>query len=189
MLRFAEDKVESGSEWVLQKDIKKLSEELFKESYKNEENEVRADIADKGELEKYKETLFGIIRSTEKNVQMLGEKALRIIKESGLQVEDLKNGSRSPLMQFNRWANGEFNAPSATFLLLKDNPDACYKKTTPEDVQQRICRMFNNGLNDCICEIIHQFEDMSDYYTAKEIVRLSDGKECYVDCRYNGAVA
>lgn len=171
MLRFAEDKVESGSEWVLQKDIKKLSEELFKESYKNEENEVRADIADKGELEKYKETLFGIIRSTEKNVQMLGEKALRIMKESGLQVEDLKNGSRSPLMQFNRWANGEFNAPSATFLLLKDNPDACYKKTTPEDVQQRICRMFNNGLNDCICEIIHQFEDMSDYYTAKEIVR------------------
>jgi ATP-dependent exoDNAse (exonuclease V) beta subunit len=51
LLRFAEDKIESGGEWNLRREILSLSREIFKETYKASGEQVSKDIEDKQALE------------------------------------------------------------------------------------------------------------------------------------------
>ena len=154
LLRFAEDKIEDGGEWNLRRDIKMLGKELFKESYKQFSDALSEDIADKKALENYKETLFGIIRTVEKEVKTFGEKANAIMKEYGLQPSDFIQGSRSPMFLFQRWATGEMKEPTATFRNLADNVEKWYTKKTDPALQAIIGTAYDNGLNDCIKGII-----------------------------------
>ncbi len=90
LLRFAEDKIESGGEWNLRKDIMSLSREVFLESYKASSEEVAKDIEDKEALENYKNELFGIIRSVEAEaLKRLGENAVLPSSISMLSVQPI----------------------------------------------------------------------------------------------------
>ena len=171
LLRFAEDKVESGGEWNLRREIMSLSREVFKESYKSFSNKVKEDIQDKKALENYKNDLYAIIHSVENEVKGLGEKGMAIMRQYGLQPTDFKGGSNSPLKHFDKYAKGEMKEPSATFINLADNVDACYTKTTSPATVQIIGCAFDDGLNDCIKGVVALFGNLTTYYTAKEIVR------------------
>lgn len=172
LLRFAEDKIESGGEWNLRRDIMALSREVFKESYKASSDEVNKDIENKQSLENYKNELYAIIRSIENEVKALGEKGMEILRQYALQPSDFKGGSNSPLKHFEKYAAGEMKEPTATFMNLADNREACYTKTTPPGKMQIIGCAFEDGLNECIKGVISLFDDLKAYHTAKEIVRF-----------------
>ena len=171
LLRFAEDKIESGGEWNLRKDIMALSREVFKESYKAFSEAVGRDIEDKKALEDYKNELYGIIRSVEATAKELGERGLAILNKYGLKVTDFKGGSRSPLTLLDRLVQGEMKEPSATFIGLADNLDGYFTKTVSLGTRQIIGCAFEDGLNDCIKGIISLFGNLTAYNTAREIVR------------------
>ncbi len=171
LLRFAEDKIESGGEWNLRKDIMALSREVFKESYKAFSEAVGRDIEDKKAQEDYKNELYGIIRSVEATAKELGERGLAILNKYGLKVTDFKGGSRSPLTLLDRLVQGEMKEPSATFIGLADNLDGCFTKTVSLGTRQIIGCAFEDGLNDCIKGIISLFGNLTAYNTAREIVR------------------
>lgn len=171
LLRFAEDKIEGGGEWNLRKDIKALSREVFKESYKAFSKEVGRDIEDKKALDTYKDELYGIIRSVEAAAKELGERGGVILAKYALKPSDFKGGSRSPLHLFEKLAQGEMKEPSATFAGLADNVDACFTKTTPLGSRQIIGCAFDDGLNACIKSILSLFGNLTAYNTAREIVR------------------
>ena len=119
LLRFAEVKVEDGGEWNLRRDITALGREVFKESYKVFSEEVARDISDKQALETYKDTLYGIIRAVEKEIQEIGEKGLAIMEQFGLTPADFKGGKTSQMFHFRRWAAGEIKEPTMTFAALQ----------------------------------------------------------------------
>jgi ATP-dependent exoDNAse (exonuclease V) beta subunit len=171
LLRFAEEKVENGGEWNLRREIISLSREIFKESYKISSERIHLDIADKETLESYKDELYAIIRSTENELRRLGQTGVDILRKFALLPSDFKGGSRSPMLYFNKLAGGEFKEPTATFAGLVDNVEGYYTKTTARDLVPILCCAFENGLNDCIRSIVERFDNMKDYYTAKEIVR------------------
>jgi ATP-dependent exoDNAse (exonuclease V) beta subunit len=172
LLRFAEDKIESGGEWSLRRDIMGLSREVFKESYKAYSDEVNKDIADKQALEDYKNELYAIIRSTENEIKRIGEKGMAVLRQYALQPSDFKGGGNSPLKHFEKYAAGEMKEPTATFSKLADNVEACYTKTTPPGKVQIIGCAFEDGLNACIKEAVSFFSGLTAYHTAKEIVRF-----------------
>ncbi|MDR0749339.1 MAG: UvrD-helicase domain-containing protein [Tannerellaceae bacterium] len=172
LLRFAEDKIESGGEWSLRRDIMGLSREVFKESYKAYADEVNKDIADKQALEDYKNELYAIIRSTENEIRRIGEKAMEILGRYALQPADFKGGNNSPLKHFEKYAAGEMKEPSATFINLAGNVEACYTKTTPPAKVQIIACAFEDGLNECIKEAVSFFNGLTAWHTAKETVRF-----------------
>lgn len=172
LLRFAEDKIESGGEWNLRRDIMALSREVFKESYKASSDEVNKDIENKQALENYKNELYSIIHSVENEIKTLGEKGLGILRQYALQPSDFKGGSNSPLKHFEKYAAGEVKEPTATFMNLADNVEACYTKTTPPGKIQIIGCAFEDGLNECIKGVISLFNNLKAYHTAKEIARF-----------------
>lgn len=171
LLRFAEDKIENGGEWNLRRDIMALSREVFKESYKAFSDELGKDIQDKQALDRYKDELYTIIRSVESNAKRLGEEGIALLSQYGLQAADFKGGSRSPMTILERLAKGEMKEPTATFIGLADNLDGCFTKTTAPGLRQIIGCVFEGGLNDCIKGVISLFANLTEYNTAREIVR------------------
>ena len=171
LLRFSEDKIENGGEWNLRKDIVALGREIFKESYKAFSEKVNQDIGNKEALEKYKNSLYHIIRTVETEVKALGQEALSVMERHAVKPTDFKGGSRSPLCLFERLAQGEMKEPSATFRGLIDNIDNYYTKTTPAGMQQLITATVMDGLNDCVRGVVYLFENLKAYNTATEIVR------------------
>ncbi|MDR1258889.1 MAG: UvrD-helicase domain-containing protein [Tannerellaceae bacterium] len=171
LLRFAEDKVESGGEWNLRREIMSLSREIFKERYKAFSEKIHHDIADKQTLESYKNELYSIISTTEAELRELGKRGMEIMSRYALQPSDFRGGSRSTMFYFDKLARGDIKEPSAAFVAMEDNPDAWYTKTTPPGVVQIILCAFDDGLNECINNIVERFAGMTNYYSAKEIVR------------------
>lgn len=171
LLRFAEDRIEEGQGWNFRSDILSLAGELFKESYKAFHTEETDDATDKQSLEKYKEKLYGILRQTEKEAKEIGQQALRIMEQQGLQPSDFSGGSRSPLLLFNVWAQGELKAPSATFRKLMDQPEAYTTKKASAELRQQIAQAVEAGLNAFVKQLIQHYDHATDYFTAKEIIR------------------
>lgn len=171
LLRFAEERIEEGQSWNFRSDILSLAGELFKESYKAFHTEDTDDAIDKQTLERYKEKLYGILRQTEKEAKEIGQQALRIMEQQGLQPTDFSGGSRSPLLLFNVWAQGELKAPSATFRKLMDQPEAYTTKKASAELRRQIVQAVEAGLNDCVKQLIQRYDHATDYFTAKEIIR------------------
>ena len=171
LLRFAEDRIEEGQGWNFRSDIQSLAGELFKESYKAFHQEAATDPTDKQLLERYKETLYGMIRHTEKTAKAIGEQALQLIDQQGLQVEQFAGGSRTPLLLFKAWAQGELKAPTATFRHLADQPEAYTTQKASAALKQQIAQAVQAGLNASVKQAIDLYDQATDYFTAKEIVR------------------
>jgi len=171
LLRFSENKIEKGETWDFRRDIKKLADELFKETYKTYSHKVEKDIADKQLLIDYQNALYAIIRAKEAEAQKIGKSGLSVINRHNLQPADFIKKSNSPIFLFVRLANGEIKEPSDTFIKLADHPEACYAKTEKPVMKNAIEEAFHDGLNDCIKQVIHFFDTLIDYYTAKEIIR------------------
>ncbi|MDR1102622.1 MAG: UvrD-helicase domain-containing protein [Tannerella sp.] len=171
LLRFSEDKVERGETWDIRAEIKKLSEELFKEKYKAYSDDINRDIADKQALGRYKDTLYALIRATEAEARQIGEQGMAALSQYGLLPSDFKGGSRSALFLFEQLAGGIMKEPSATFRNMADRVDACYTKTTPPDKRQAIEAAWNAEAGDCLRRTVAFFDRLTNYYTAREITR------------------
>ncbi len=171
LLRFGEDKIERGETWDLRGDILTLGGEVFKESFKAFSDELLKDIEDKKALENYQGTLYRILNGVEKEVRDIGSRALRVLKEYGLETTDFKGGRNSALNHFKRWKAGEMKEPTDSFLALEGNVAGCFTKSTPPEKQEAIRQAFEGGLGDCISLAIARFSQLTDYYTAKEIAR------------------
>ena len=171
LISFAEDKVENGLSWNLRKDMTQLAKELFKESFKVFEKELQEDLADKKSIQSYKEALYGIIRATESNAKALGQRGVDLLEQYALKPNDFKGGANSSMFFLQRFALGIMKPPSATFLSWVDNVEGMFTAKMNEELKAQITDVFNNGLNQCIADIIQFFEQLTSYYTAKEIIR------------------
>lgn len=171
LLRFAEEKIENGGEWNLRRDIMGLGRELFKERYKAAGEAVATDLADKQALDAYKERLYAIIRAVENEAKEWGKRAMELLDQYRLSPSDFKGGSRSPLYYFEKLARGEMKEPTATFLKLADNEEAYCTKTMKSGMRQLIGCVYHEGLNEYVKGVVALFANLTDYYTAKEIVR------------------
>ena len=172
LLRFSEEKVETGKSWNIRNDIKSLSQEIFKESYKVYSDLIQEYISDKDRLDAYMKKLAIIRREFEATLKETAEKALAIIQRNGLTITDFKGGMRSPFAVFNKWIAGEIKEPSNTFISLADTPDNWVTQKASGEIRASVEQAFHNGLNDCVKEAIDLFgAPLSDYLTAQEISR------------------
>ena len=171
LISFAEDRIEEGKGWDFRQEILSLAGELFKESYKAFYRAQACQSDNKQNLSRYKENLYKVIQSKENQAKRIGEEAMRLMKQHGLEPTDFAGGSRSPLLLFQVWAKGELKAPSDTFRGLADQPEAYSTKKASADLKEQISEAVADGLNDCVKQVIDLYEGMTDYFTAKEIVR------------------
>jgi ATP-dependent exoDNAse (exonuclease V) beta subunit len=172
LISFAESKMEDKGGWRVEKDIESLGKELFNESYKQYSEQIAKDVEDKKTLEHYKETLVKLTKTTEDNLKKLASRAKKILEDNWLSPKEIKGGANSPLHRLDKWIDGDMEPPTNTFKGLADNLDAYFTKTMDNATKVRIQGAYEAGLNECVVRIVKLFDDMTYYYTAKEIIRF-----------------
>lgn len=172
LLRFSEERIESGLSWDIRRDIGGLSQEIFNENYKSFRDDLLKITEDKKALQQYVRKLHSVRKVFESEVVSCAEQALDIISRVGLSPDRFKNGSRSPFFQFEKWRAGIIKEPTATFIQLADNVEGWFTKKTDAATVDAIRRVYENGLNDCVKKIVDLYGDSySRYLTAIETGR------------------
>ena len=152
LLEFAEERLKNGDRWDMRSDLKTLGKELFKESgAKNIDPKLN------------KATLLNAVESIIKDgdtcrqrLQQLGSDAVALMKSYGVDKSEFKGGSRSFVYSFEKYAEGELKAPTATMLKAADSISEWYTKgasgsviTAAEallPILQEICKCYDEGI-------------------------------------------
>jgi len=172
LLQFMEDKIDEGSGWNIRSPILKLSEQLFKETYQSHSDQIWEDIHQKHILFDYRNSLYLIIGSSKKTAQSLGEQGVRLMEQHGMQASDFRGGTtRSPFRIFQKLATGEIDAPSDAFFALVDNVEGYLAKKTTLQLRQAAVQIYENGMNELVRNVVSFFEQLTPYYTAREITK------------------
>ncbi|MCW1734382.1 UvrD-helicase domain-containing protein [Anaerorudis cellulosivorans] len=170
LLAFMQDKIQQNKSWSIKKDIQELASQLFNEKYRLFSQSDRERIHDKKYLDAYRLKLIKIVRAFENELKAIGERGVNLMSRSGLHHSDFKGGKNSPFLHFVKWANGEVKEPTATFINLADNPENWTTKNTSAEKKSRIEAAYIEGLNACVREAVHLFENSIFYFSAKTIL-------------------
>ena len=172
LLQFMEDSIEEASGWDIRKPIIKLSKHLFSETYQSDSAHIQVAINQKQVLSNYRDTLYQIIQSTRKTAKSFGEQGLLLIRQHGMKLSDFKNGAiRTPFRFFEKLANGDVDLPTDTFRALPDNLDGYLAKKASLQLRQAAERIYENGMNELIRSVIAFSDNLTDYLTAREIIK------------------
>jgi ATP-dependent exoDNAse (exonuclease V) beta subunit len=171
LLRFTQDKIEEGGSWDIRRDIMKLGGQLFKESYKARSNKIQKDLQQKQSLSDYQKTLTQIVRSAQQTAKELGRQGLALIRQHGLQPSDFIRGASSPFFFFEKLSSGKMDPPPATFCRLVDQVEGYLAKKASSEMREAAERIYTNGMNELIRNVVAFFDRLTDYYTAAEIAR------------------
>lgn len=129
---FAESLIEKGESWNLRKGIFAIGKEIFSEPFKELSIDVKKLYADRNYLRKYRQEIFTIFQATGNTYKDFGQKALEIIRKSGLIVDDFANKSRGPAGFLVSLTNGSFKEPTKTALEAASAREKWYTASSPD---------------------------------------------------------
>ena len=172
LLGFMKDRIEDNKTWKINDEIVKLAYNLFDERFITLSAPVQDQIRDKESLNKYKQKLHAIVRTYENRLKEIGKRAQTIVERHNLVFTDFTGGNRSQFRKFDNWAKGEYPNMAPTFQKFPDEVMCWYAKKTDDDIKYAIEGAYNDGLNQCVIEIIDHYNSCTPYNTAKEILRL-----------------
>jgi ATP-dependent helicase/nuclease subunit A len=111
---FAESLIEKGENWNLKDGIRNLGQQIFKEDFKSLGTDEFRLYSDRKFLELYKTELYAISAKIEKTYRDFGQRAILLIQQQGLQIDDFSNKNRGPAGFLIGLATGSFREPTST---------------------------------------------------------------------------
>jgi ATP-dependent helicase/nuclease subunit A len=170
LMRFAEEKIEQSENWDLRRPILSLGEEIFRESFQHKAEDTNKMLHNKDFLKNYIGDLSIIIGGFDQRMNQLADNCLQIIDNHGLNLQDFKNGNKSPVFNLTRKIKKQQYDVSATFLRMIDDEGECYSKSTPSNTKGAIIRAYHGGLQENLKLIKEMLEkEIVRYYTARFI--------------------
>ena len=152
LVEFALEKVEQGHSWDFRRDIKHLASQLFKEEYKTKEAQLLEADGRKLKVAEVLKMLKETVTRFENKMQQIGEEAVAIMQEHGLEVNDFAFNTAGVMGYLNNLAERKFYPPGKRALNAIDNPEAWYSKKSEkkDDIQVAV----ENGLQDALSRVV-----------------------------------
>ncbi|MEM7055937.1 MAG: UvrD-helicase domain-containing protein, partial [Bacteroidota bacterium] len=144
MVAFAEYKLLEGKTWDFKRELKALGHEIFTETFSVQEAQLGRAISDKTSLNAFLQKLQQAIVHFERNLQELGEVAMKAIHQSGLVVADFAYGKRGVAGYLEGLQQKYSFVPTQRATRALQRIEAWYSKTT--DKQQRIVQVVQHSL-------------------------------------------
>ncbi|MDA3952026.1 MAG: UvrD-helicase domain-containing protein [Bacteroidales bacterium] len=167
----ASDSIEQGSKWDFKDDILKLSQEIFKESYKTFDEDLINKMSNKDLLKYYIKELKQIKSKFENNLNDLAKKALSLIQNTGLEIDDFKWGKSSVPNYFNKIINNKDFEPKVRTLKGAESIDEWFTQKSPK--KEIIQSTLNNGLFDLLVEAVDFYQKNNiNYNSSVEILKF-----------------
>lgn len=166
---FASDKIRDGKGWNLKKDILRLGNEIYNETFKSLSDSQYEKLNDRTFLKDYRDKLSKIIALFENKLKSLGQEGLNLMMIEGLSVDDFKGKGRGPATAFQKMKdlNCDF---SNTILAAAEDTSAWVTSTVKEPQKSKLLLIAENKLMPKLQEAIHLTETQKrNYVTAKLI--------------------
>lgn len=165
---YVEERIDDGNNWKPQRDLLKLGQQIFNESYQSKADLISEKLKDKDFLKRYKEQLYVIKTGFEKELEYTARETIQLLEKSGMQPEYFK--SKLMFSTLENISNGKYEF-SATFRKYGESVENCYTKTQTQGIKTAIETLFSNGLSDNLQKIFHLIEnDIIAYNSAKVIL-------------------
>jgi ATP-dependent exoDNAse (exonuclease V) beta subunit len=153
---FADQKVMEGGHWNLKTDILSFSKEIFKEKFRESSDELMKHLEDRGNINRFVNELNKYKYSFENRLKALGEKAMKIIGESGLQTDDFYKKETGPAGYLEKLSRKTILKPSDTVRNCLFNPGGWHSQTSNRKAE--ILSAYNSGLNEILAEALNLWD-------------------------------
>ncbi|MBN1598769.1 MAG: UvrD-helicase domain-containing protein [Bacteroidales bacterium] len=170
LMQFAIDKMDTGKTWDIRYDLLRLGEEVFKEEFTSASAEIYKAVSDKKQLDHYRNNLHAIIKNVEKKIIMVGEKAVNIITENGLDDSDFFYKGKGVSAFFRKLSAGIFELPNSYVIQLLEDSE----KWPSGDSQKKqlVIQLAEDKLRLYLNEAITIIEQSSvQYFSTREILK------------------
>ena len=167
---FASDKIREGKGWNLKKDILRLGNEIYNETFKSLNDSLYEKLNDRSFLREYRGKLSKIIVLYENKLKSLGQEALNIMEMEGLSADDFKGKGRGPAASFQKMKDLNFE-PSNTVLAAANDPSGWVTASVKEPAKSKLTDVAENKLMPKLQQAILLLEtEKRNYITAKLII-------------------
>ncbi len=167
---FASDKIREGKGWNLKKDIIRLGNEIYNETFKSLNESLYEKLNDRSFLREYRGKLSKIIVLYENKLKALGQEGLNILKMESLTAEDFKMKGRGPAAGFQKMKDLTFTLNKTT-LDSTTELSAWVTASTKEPVKSRLEGIAEQKLMPKMLEAVRLVEtETRNYITAKLII-------------------
>lgn len=175
LIEFSLDQIESGDSWKIQENISNLSRALFSEKFKVKNGDTVYGTDDFIPIVRnLKKKLSGIISDYEKRCREIGERALSVMAECGLEYFDFKGKSNSPFKIFASMAKGlDYGKPLNKKLYdFYNDVEAWYTKDKAAEAY-RFEQAYEGGLNNLLGDFIEHYEKSYKLYRTSIYARVN----------------
>ncbi len=148
---FADQKILEGRHWNLKTDILGFSKEIFREKFRESSDELMKRLEDRGNINRYASELNKYRYSFENRLKALGEKAMKIIADSGLEVDDFSNKSKGPAGYLEKLSHSIIGKPGSYVTGSLNNPGGWHAQKS--DRKEAILHAYNAGLNEILVKV------------------------------------
>jgi len=167
---FASDKIREGKGWNLKKDILRLGNEIYNETFKSLNDSLYEKLNDRAFLKDYRGKLSKIIVLYETRIKTLGQEGLNILAMEGLSTDDFKGKGSGPAASFQKMKDFKFE-PSNTVLRAATDASGWVTATVKEPMKLQLLAVAETKLMPKLQEAIRLIEtEKRKYITAKLIV-------------------
>lgn len=170
---YAEEKIEASENWNMRSEILNMGNQLFAESYQAQAQAVHEKLHDRNFLRGFRSELNTIINDFNNDLKRISTQALKIIDDAGLKLENFKGGSRSSINLIEKLSTSVIDdpTPGATFRLMAEAVEECYTKSAPADIVGAITRIYTNGLQSLMQELIQRVDTGIIYVTTARLIK------------------
>jgi len=167
---FASDKIREGKGWNLKKDILRLGNEIYNETFKSLNDNLYEKLNDRAFLKDYRGKLSKIIVLYETRIKTLGQEGLNILAMEGLSTDDFKGKGSGPAASFLKMKDFKFE-PSNTVLRAATDALGWVTATVKEPIKSQLLAVAETKLMPKLQEAVRLIEtEKRKYITAKLIV-------------------
>jgi len=133
LLEYIEERIADDKRWNVSGEIKNFGRNIFDEGYIEKGNGLRQKLQDKDCIKNYRKALQAIEEEALEQMKGFADQFFGVLESNGVQVEDLKNGSRGIASYFNKLLSGKLDdgIRNATVEKCLDCPDEWVKKISP----------------------------------------------------------
>lgn len=156
LVRFAQERVGDGKNWNLEKEIRQLGNEVFKEIFKTFDKKLLEKIQDKKFLDSFLDELYQIRDHFESRLKEFAEVSFRILSRYNLTVDDFSYKEKGMMGFFIKLKDGNFAPPADRPRNACDKVENWHSKTSP--ATSRIKAAFADGLNKNLTDAISFYD-------------------------------
>ncbi|BDD10736.1 DNA helicase [Fulvitalea axinellae] len=169
--QFAERKVEDGKGWDLRHTIREFGRELFKEEFKAIERDILEVTEDPEFIPSFLKKIYVISAEFEEKMAGFGRKALDVMRDLGLTLDDFPYKKSSFANYFQKLASKSEFKPGSRAISAADNIGKWATKSTPAGKRALIDQAYAD-MNDALTSAIRYYQDKGYiYHTAREVLR------------------